>query len=117
MAPSDTQKFVYVSCLGLTLSGVLMLVAPDFLRMLFAIPLSNSEMQCHLAPATLGWAVGKYVAASTSHASARAWCRLAGLPLLAGLGAMFLTGDWNVANALLFSCFGVGTVYFGYIRL
>jgi len=32
----------------------------------------------------------------------------AGLPLLAGLSAMLLTGDWNMANTLLFSTFGVG---------
>ena len=32
MAPSETQKFVYVSCFGLTLSGVLMLVAPGSTR-------------------------------------------------------------------------------------
>jgi hypothetical protein len=106
--------------------------------MIFAYPLSDSDMQCHLAPALLGWGVGKYIAASTSHLSARAWCRIgsgpvhtslfasvnmpsehftfaAGLPLLAGLAAMAYTGDWNLQNTVIFSGFGAGTVYFGYI--
>jgi hypothetical protein len=49
--------------------------------MIFAYPLSDSDMQCHLAPALLGWGVGKYIAASTSHISARAWCRIGSGPV------------------------------------
>jgi len=36
----------------------------------------------------------------------------AGLPLLAGISAMLLTGDWNAANTLLFSTFGVGSTLY-----
>ncbi|KAJ1472614.1 hypothetical protein T484DRAFT_1839615 [Baffinella frigidus] len=107
-------NFVWLSCSSVALSSMLMVFAPAVVRDNFGMKLSDNDMRAYLAPAFIGWAVGKYAAASSGAEGAKRFCRAAVLPMVTMLAMMHYTDTWHPANTLSAIFFGIGYTYFGY---